>query len=118
MPTTMTPVATHIYLDERGRPWIEGTNTKVIEVVLDKVAWGLNAEQIHIQHPHLPLSKIHAALSYYYDHKEEIDAEIDRQTREFDALRAAAIASGTQPTRAEMARRFAERQEQRGSEGT
>src|SRR5687767_2221408 len=107
---TTTPVATHIYLDERGRPWIEGTNTKVIEVVLDKVAWGWGPEKIHEEHPHLPLSKIYAAFSYYYDHKAEIDAEIDRQTREFDALRAAAIASGKQPTRAEMERRFAERQ--------
>ena len=86
MATTTTPVATHIYLDERGRPWIEGTNTKVIEVVLDKVAWGLNAEQIHIQHPYLPLSKIHAALSYYYDHKVELDAEIERQDKEAQAL--------------------------------
>ena len=111
---TTTPVATHIYLDERGRPWIEGTNTKVIEVVMDKVAWGWGAEKIHEEHPHLPLAKIHAAFSYYYDHKSEIDAEIDRQTREAEALRAAAIAAGTQPSRAEMERRFAERQKQRG----
>ena len=107
MPTTT--VATHIYLDERGRPWIEGTNTKVVEVVLDKVAYGWTPDQIHEQHPHLPLSKIHAAFSYYYDHKDEIDAEIQRQQREVDAMRAAAIAAGTQPTRAELERRLAER---------
>ena len=83
MPTT---VATHIYLDERGRPWIEGTNTKVIEVVMDKIAWGWEPEHIHRQYPHLPLAKIYAAFSYYYDHKDEIDAEIERQTREAETL--------------------------------
>jgi uncharacterized protein (DUF433 family) len=89
MPTT---VASHIVLDEKGRPWIEGTNTKVIEVVLDKVAWGWDADEIHRQHPHLPLAKIHAALSYYYDHQKEMDAEIERQQREVDAMAAKAVA--------------------------
>ena len=106
MPKT---VATHICLDDRGRPWIEGTNFKVIQIVIDKVAWAWDAEQIHRQHPELPLSKIHAAFSYYYDHKEEIDAEIERQTREEEAMRAEAIASGKQPTRAELEQRFAAR---------
>lgn len=99
----MTAVmASHIVLDERGRPWIEGTNTKVIEVVLDKVAWGLDADQIHRQYPHLPLAKIHAALAYYYDHQAEIDAEIERQDREYQELRREAEAAGTQLTRAAL----------------
>src|SRR5688500_4739972 len=85
-----TAAATHIVLDERGRAWIEGTGTKVVQVVLDKVAWGWDAEQIHRQYPHLPLAKIHAALSYYYDHRAEIDGEIERMDREASALRAAA----------------------------
>ena len=36
--TTATRTATpmpHIWLDERGRAWIDETNVKVIEVVLD-----------------------------------------------------------------------------------
>jgi uncharacterized protein (DUF433 family) len=86
MPTT---VASHIVLDDRGRPWVEGTNTKVIEIVLDKLAYGWSPEEIHRQHPHLPLAKIHAALSYYYDHQAEIDAEIERQRLDLEQLRAA-----------------------------
>ena len=82
-----TAIATHIVLDERGRPWVEGTNTKVIEIVLDMLAYGWSAEEIHRQHRHLPLSKIHAALSYYYDHQPEIDAEIERQLRDDERLR-------------------------------
>jgi uncharacterized protein (DUF433 family) len=79
-----------IWLDERGRAWIGDTNTKVIEVVLDKVAYGSSPEEIHDQHPHLTLAQIHAALSYYYGHQEELDAEIARQEKELDELRAKA----------------------------
>lgn len=88
--TTTAVTVSHIVLDERGRPWIEGTNTKVIEVVLDKIAYGWSPEEIHLQHPHLPLAKIHAALTYYYDHQPEIDAEIREQTQRIEAMRAAA----------------------------
>src|SRR5688572_10338970 len=85
-----TTVASHIVVDEKGRPILEGTTTKVVEVVLDKLAWGWGPEQIHENHPHLPLSKIYAAFSYYYDHKAEIDAEIERQVKYVEAMRAAA----------------------------
>ena len=87
----MTPatVSSHIVLDDRGRPWVEGTQTKVVEIVLDKLAYGWSPEEMHRQHSHLPLAKIHAALSYYYDHQAEFDAEIERQESEFAALRAA-----------------------------
>jgi uncharacterized protein (DUF433 family) len=83
----------HIVLDDRGRGWIDDTNVKVIEVVLDQVAYGWAAEEIHAQHPHLSLAQIHAALSYYYDHKAEYDAEIERQVQEYDRLRAANLDS-------------------------
>ena len=83
MQTVMT---SHIYLDEEGRAWIDDTNTKVIEVVLDKLAYSWNVEEIHEQHPHLSLAQIHAALSYYYDHQAEIDSEIERQNKEIEAL--------------------------------
>ncbi len=80
----------HIHLDERGVAWIDDTNTKVIEVVLDKLAHGSSPEEIHFQHPHLSLAQIYAAFTYYYDHQAEIDAEIERQVREVDQLAAQA----------------------------
>jgi uncharacterized protein (DUF433 family) len=85
-----TATTGHIWLDEKGRAWIDDTNTKVIEVALDKIAHGSSPEEIHDQHPHLTLAQIHAALSYYYDHQHEIDTEIARQEKEFDELRAKA----------------------------
>ena len=84
-----TPTA-HIHLDERGVAWIDDTNVKVVEVVLDKLAHGSSPEEIHFQHPHLSLAQIHAALSYYYDHQQEIDTSIEQQLRWVEAMAAQA----------------------------
>lgn len=80
----------HIHLDDRGVAWIDDTNTKVIEVVLDKLAHGSSPEEIHFQHPHLSLAQIHAALSYYYDYQQAFDTEIARQLQEVETLMAQA----------------------------
>ena len=85
-----TMVTAHIHLDERGVAWIDDTNVKVIEVVLDKLANGSSPEEIHFQYPDLSLAQIHAALSYYYDHQQAFDAEIERQLREVEAMAAQA----------------------------
>ncbi len=77
-------IPSHIHLDERGRAWIDDTNTKVIEVALSQVAYGWSAYEIHRQYPHLSLAQIHAALAYYFDHQAEYDAEIESQAREHD----------------------------------
>ena len=65
-----------IELDEHGVAWIIGANTKVVEVVLDKMAYGLSPEEMHRQHPHLSLAQVHAALAFYYDHQAEFNAAI------------------------------------------
>jgi hypothetical protein len=55
----------------------------------------LTAHSAHLpfQYPHLSLAQIHAALSYYYDHQQAFDAEIERQLREVEALAAEAADS-------------------------
>jgi uncharacterized protein (DUF433 family) len=77
-----------IEIDNEGVPWISGANTKVVEVVLDKMAYGWSPEEMHFQHPHLSLAQIHAALSYYYVHQAEVDADIERRDRYVEELRA------------------------------
>ena len=79
---------THVRLDDAGVAWVDDTNVKVIEVVLDKLAHGSSPEEMHFQYPHLSLAQIYAALSYYHDHQAEFDAQIQRQLQEVDALAA------------------------------
>ena len=94
MPTTT--VIPHIKVDPEGRPWVDDTNIKVIEIVLDHVAYGWSAEAIHENHPHLSLAQIYAALAWYYDHQAEMDKEIERQSERVAELRESATPSPLQ----------------------
>jgi uncharacterized protein (DUF433 family) len=78
-PAMSTIAHPHIKLDAQGVAWIDDANVKVIEVVLDRLAYGWSPEEIHFQHPQLSLAQIHAALAHYYDHQATLDAEIVRQ---------------------------------------
>ncbi len=69
----------HVILDEKGVPVIAGANTKVVELVLETVAHGSSPEELHYQFPHLSLGQIHSALAYYWDHKEQLDADLERR---------------------------------------
>ena len=80
---------THIRLDDQGRAWIDDTKMKVVELVLDHLAYGWSADEIQEQHPHLSLGQIHATLAYYYDHQKELDAQIEQDLKRIRELRAA-----------------------------
>ena len=83
----MTAVfTTQIELDGDGVAWIGGTKVKVIEVVLDKIAYGWSPEEIHFQHPHLSLAQIHGALTYYYENQDHLDAQIKHRMREAEKV--------------------------------
>jgi uncharacterized protein (DUF433 family) len=89
---------THIRLDERGAAWIADTNVKVIEVALDHTAYDWDAEEIHAAHPHLSLAHIHAALSYYHDHKSEMDAQMLQQMENYRRQRSESTGQLTRET--------------------
>ena len=82
-----TGLTTQIEVDARDVAWVVGANTKVKEIVLDKLAYGWSPEEMHFQHPHLSMAQIHAALAYYYENQERIDEEIRRDLEEIDHLR-------------------------------
>jgi uncharacterized protein (DUF433 family) len=86
MMTTVT--YPHIEFSPEGAPYITGTQTKVIEVVLDRLAYHWDADEIHRQHSHLSLSQIYSALAYYYDHQAEMDREIEDQLRQAEQIKA------------------------------
>ena len=77
----------HIVINEAGVPLIEGAATKVIELVLDMFAHGWSPDELQFQHPHLTLGQIHSALAYYWDHKEELDREIERRLERVEKIR-------------------------------
>jgi uncharacterized protein (DUF433 family) len=83
----MTVGRSHIAMDASGVAWIDGTNVKVIEVVQDYLIHGSSAEEIHLQHRHLSLGQIHEALAYYFDHRPEVDAQIESRYRYAEDLR-------------------------------
>ena len=60
----------HIRLDENGRAWIDATQVKVIEVVLDHLAYGWTPEEMHLQHPNLSVAQLYAAMAYYHEHRD------------------------------------------------
>src|SRR3990172_8595094 len=69
----------HIALNEDNVPFIAGTTMKVIELVLERMAYGWSPEELQFQHPELTLGQIHSALAYYWDHQEELDRDIEGQ---------------------------------------
>jgi uncharacterized protein (DUF433 family) len=71
--------------DGQERAFIAGTRVRVQDVYVDSQVFGKSADEIVASLPHLTLSQVHAALAYYFDHREEILNEI-RQDEEFVAL--------------------------------
>ena len=66
----------HITFNMRGRPCIDDTRHRVIDIVADHVAHGYRAAQIVMHYPDLTLAQVHAALTYYYDHQAAMDAAL------------------------------------------
>jgi uncharacterized protein (DUF433 family) len=71
----------HVILNEANVPIIAGTNMKVVELVLERTAYGWSPEELHFQHPYLTLGQIHSALAYYWDHRDELDQDIEERMR-------------------------------------
>jgi uncharacterized protein (DUF433 family) len=77
----------HIDVDDKGVARIAGQRTKVIQVVMDKLAHNWSPEEIHVQYSHLSLAQIHAAFTYYYDNQDELDTQIAADVKRADELR-------------------------------
>ena len=59
-----------------GRPVIRGTRNLVSTLVVSYRA-GASIEDLLADFPHLQPAQVHDALSYYYDHQEALDREIE-----------------------------------------
>ena len=59
-----------------GKPRIAGHRIRVQDIVIDYEHWGMSPEEIVEQLPTITLADVHAALTYYYDNKDEIRQQI------------------------------------------
>jgi uncharacterized protein (DUF433 family) len=59
-----------------GRACIAGHRVCVFDVVILREQNGSSPDEIVSHVPSITLADVHAALSYYYDHREEIQEEI------------------------------------------
>jgi uncharacterized protein (DUF433 family) len=71
-----------------GKPRIDGTRIKVEQVVLWHDRMGLTPAEIVERWPHLSFADIAAALAYYRDHRDEIDADLADGDKRYEALKA------------------------------
>lgn len=75
------------------RAFIAGTRVRVQDVCALAEIQGRTPDEIVRSLPHLTLGQVHAALSYYFDHREEILAEM-REDEEFVRKARAAMGGG------------------------
>jgi uncharacterized protein (DUF433 family) len=59
-----------------GRPCIDDTRVRVVNIVFSHQE-GYTPEHMLEQYPDLNLAQVHAALAYYYDHPDEINAYVE-----------------------------------------
>jgi hypothetical protein len=63
--------------------------TRVAMIVADYLYRGWSAEEIARQYRYLNLAEVHAAFTYYFDHREEIEDELLSEGRDAEAWRQA-----------------------------
>jgi uncharacterized protein (DUF433 family) len=74
----------HYIVIRDGVPRIKKSGLKVVQIAEDLVKAGWDGQEIHENYPWISLPQIYSALAYYFEHKDEMDAEIERRER-FDA---------------------------------
>ena len=79
MASVAKTVATHITKDSRvcgGKACVDATRIRVMDIALLQRQGRRIDEMLDYFSVPLTLAQVHGALAYYYDHPEEIDADI------------------------------------------
>ena len=88
--STATPTLTqHIEIDPAvrgGRPRIAGTRITVADIAIMHLRMGLSLEEIAAKYELSPAA-VYAAMSYYFDHRGEIDRSIEEDEAFVEAIR-------------------------------
>jgi uncharacterized protein (DUF433 family) len=70
-----------------GKPRIAGTRIRVQDVYVWHELQGQSADEIISNFPHLTLADVHAALSYFFDHQEEVQQQMRADDAFVDAMK-------------------------------
>lgn len=76
---TVPTIAEHIEITLGvcgGKPRIAGHRIRVQDIAVWYEQMNLTPDEIVYHHPSISLADVYAALAYYYDHREEIQADI------------------------------------------
>src|SRR4051794_1133489 len=71
-----------------GKACIAGHRIRVLDIVAQYEGAGRSPTEIVEQFPSITLADIHAAIAYYLDHREEIEAESQQAREVADKYRA------------------------------
>ena len=70
-----------------GKPHIAGTRITVADIVTWSDRQGLCPEEIVTKHPQLTLADVHAALSYYFDNRDEVRRQMQESRQVAEDLK-------------------------------
>jgi uncharacterized protein (DUF433 family) len=69
-----------------GKPRVAGHRITVHDIAIWHERMGKSVDEISVEYD-LTLADVHAALAYYFDHREQIDQEIEESQAFVEALR-------------------------------
>jgi uncharacterized protein (DUF433 family) len=90
----------HISMDQDGSACIDQTRYKVLHLAGEHYHHGWSAEELQHQHPDLRPEQIYAALTWFYDHYDDMVAQLKASAAAIERLRA-----GQTLSRSELMRR-------------
>lgn len=70
-----------------GKARIAGHSIRVLDIVVWYERRGMSPDEIVAMFPGITLADVHAALAYYFDHREEIEAEFRQEAETAEALK-------------------------------
>jgi uncharacterized protein (DUF433 family) len=70
-----------------GSPHIAGHRVRVLDIVVWHEKRGFTPDQIVDQFPGITLADVYAALTYYFDNRQEIDAEFKQEARRISDIK-------------------------------
>jgi uncharacterized protein (DUF433 family) len=89
-----------------GKPRIAGHRITVKHIVICHQRGGQSVDEIVSDYPGITLSDVYAALAYYFDHRDEIDADIkadDEHWAEVERQNPGSLAERLQQRKADVA---------------